>query len=197
MRRNGYGTLIMLYPRDAHAVYLDSGSNLKEKNYSLIKSVLNDAMDGYIRAEGFCDRIKQGLGNKYVFRHRTEFPCPKQVPGGQMEAWYLIQHMVEIVKEQQSVQFMAVVDKWSRSIVEWSDAEFRQNFGRIQRKLCTIIYRDVVSTDGAFHWRCPPSNDELRECVLDQADERPFNSLQGALPFPPVKKQKIITTRKK
>ena len=187
LRRNKYGTLIMLYPRDAHAVYLDSGSTMKEKNYSLIKSVLNDAMGGYIRGEGFCDRKKQIKG-KYVFRHRTEFPCPKQAPGGHMEAWYLIQHMTEIVKDQHSLQYMSAVDKWSRNIVEWSDAEIRQNFGRIQRKLCTIIYKDVVTKGSVFHWNSPPSNNELRRCVLEQADERPFNSLQGALPFPPEKK---------
>jgi hypothetical protein len=184
----------MLYPRDSHALYLDSGSKLKEKNYSLIKSVLNEAMDGYIRAEGYCGRLNQVKG-KYAFRHRTEFPCPKQAPGGQMEAWYLVQHMLEVVKEQQSLQFMSAVDKWCRGIVYWSDAEFRQNFGRIQRKLCTIIYRDVVSSDGAFYSRCPLPNDELLQCVLEQGDERPFNSLEGALPFPPMKK-KITTTKK-
>ena len=72
LRRNKYGTLIMLYPRDAHAVYLDSGSTMKEKNYSLIKSVLNDAMGG--RSEEHTSELQSPLIISYaVFCLKKKF----------------------------------------------------------------------------------------------------------------------------
>ena len=85
MRRGKYGTLIVLYPRESFAMYLDSGSNQKKKNYALIKNVLDDALNGYVLNEGLMERPNKFL-SKHVFKHKTEFPCTKQAPGGEMEA---------------------------------------------------------------------------------------------------------------
>jgi len=76
LRRGKYGTLIVLYPRESFAMYLDYGSNQKKKNYALIKNVLDDALNGYVLNEGFMERPNKFLG-KHVFKHRTDFPCAK------------------------------------------------------------------------------------------------------------------------
>ena len=117
MRRGKYGTLIVLYPRESFAVYLDSGSKEKTKSYARIRSVLDDALEGYVLEEGFMKRPKKVFG-KHVFRHKTEFPCTKQAPGGEMEAWYLIQHMQDYVKDQQRLQFPSALERWCNGISE-------------------------------------------------------------------------------
>ena len=115
MRRGKYGTLIVLYPRESFAVYLDSGSNKKTKSYALIRSVLDDALDGYVLEEGFMERPYKFL-NKNVFKHRTQFPCTKQALGGQMEAWYLIQHMQNYMKDQLRLQYSSALERWCNGI---------------------------------------------------------------------------------
>jgi hypothetical protein len=47
LRRNKYYTLINISPRHSLATYFDSGSLVKKKYYNNIKSVLDDALDGY------------------------------------------------------------------------------------------------------------------------------------------------------
>ena len=190
MHRNKDGTLIVLFPKESFAVYLDSGSNQKKKNYALIKAVLDDALNGYVLNEGLMDRPHLFLG-KNVFRHKMEFPCTKQAPGGEMEAWYLIQHMQEYVKDQQSLQFPSALDRWCKEIADWTDAQIRQNFSRIQQTIARIIWKDVLDRDGVFFaGRAPPPNDEILDRVVMQGDHRPFNSLDGCLPFPPLPKEK-------
>ena len=134
MRRGKYGTLIVLYPRESFAIYLDSGSNEKTKSYALIGGVLDDALVGYVLEEGFMERPKKVFG-KHVFRHKTEFPCAKQAPGGHMEAWYLIQHMQDYVKDQLRLQYSSALERWCNGISECSDSQIRQNFGRIQQTI--------------------------------------------------------------
>ena len=130
--------------------------------------------------------------NKHVFKHRTEFPCTKQAPGGEMEAWYLIQHMQEYVKDQQSLQFLSALDRWCSRMADWTDAQIRQDVGRIKQTIARIIYRDVLERDGIFFngHGGPPPNHEILERIIAQGDIRPFNSLEGALPFPPKPKTK-------
>ena len=145
--------------------------------------------------EGYMERPKQVYG-KHVFRHKTEFPCAKQAPGGQMEAWYLIQHMQDYVNDQQRLQYSSVLERWCNGISEWSDAQIRQNFGRLQQTIARIIYRDVIGSDGIFFRKGgPPPNHEILERIISQGDVRPFNSLEGALPFPPLSKPNKMTKK--
>ena len=143
------------------------------------------------------ERPKKVFG-KHVFRHKTEFPCAKQAPGGHMEAWYLIQHMQDYVKDQLRLQYSSALERWSNGISEWSDGQIKENFGRIQQTVARIIYRDVLGRDGVF-FRAggPPPNHKILESIIAQGDLRPFNSLEGALPFPPKPKPKPKKNTKK
>ena len=197
MCRGRYGTLIALYPRESYALYLDSGSKEKQKNYALIKNVLDDALNGYVLNEGFMARPNI-IRNKHVFKHRTEFPCVKQAPGGGMEAWYLIQHMNDYVKDQDRLQFQSSVEKWCFGISEWTDTQIRQGFGRIQNTIARTIHRDVLNSKGIFYRSIYPlPNEEIVECITAQGDVRPFNSLEGSLPFPPMPKKITKKSAKK
>jgi hypothetical protein len=49
LRRDIYYTLILVVPRYSVTVYLDSGSEVKTKNYVYIKGVLDDALEGYAK----------------------------------------------------------------------------------------------------------------------------------------------------
>jgi hypothetical protein len=46
LRSDKYCTLLVMYPQESYAVYLDSGS-AKPKDYGNVKSILNDALTGF------------------------------------------------------------------------------------------------------------------------------------------------------
>ena len=50
-----------MYPKDSYAVYLDSGSDVnKDKDYTHIKVILNEALNAYAQNEGIMKREKKG-----------------------------------------------------------------------------------------------------------------------------------------
>ena len=199
MCSNQYGTLIALEPKDSLAIYLDSGSHQKYKDYKLIKDVLDDALTGYSYREGIIKRKNQRRG-KYTFIHKTEFACIKQAPGSTREAWYVIYHMREYIKDEQRLQYSSSLAKWCDTLAESSDAEIRQEFGRIQQMIARTITMDVIHSDGVFFYsHRPPPNAEIEARLHQHGDDRPFNSLQGCLPFPPLKtkpKSKLKPSKK-
>jgi hypothetical protein len=46
LRRDKFCTLIVVHPQHSHEIYLDSGRERK-KDYTYIKSILNDALTGF------------------------------------------------------------------------------------------------------------------------------------------------------
>jgi hypothetical protein len=68
--------LICVAPRYSIAVYLDSRSEAKTKNYTYIKGVLDDALEGYAKKGGDfrtgAENVKDG---RHMFEHVTKFPC--------------------------------------------------------------------------------------------------------------------------
>ena len=105
-----------------------------------------------------------------------------------MEAWYLIHHMREYIKDQKRLQFPSALDRWCKNLAEASDAVIRKEFGRIQQMIAGIICNDVLDKSGVFFngWAVP-SNTEIQNRLTAQGDPRPF-TIDGALPFPPMPK---------
>ena len=134
LHSNQYGTLIVMYVKESHALYLDSGSDVMNKDYSKIKDVLNDALNAYVEKEGVV-KIKVTWRGKNVSGHKFVFPCIKQAAGTKMEAWYLIHHMREYIKDQQQRQFPSALDRWCKNLAEASDVVIRKEFGHIQYHL--------------------------------------------------------------
>ncbi|KAI4979506.1 hypothetical protein ZWY2020_016259 [Hordeum vulgare] len=82
-------TLILLSPKYSMATYFDSDRQSK-KDYTNIKKVLNDALPGYAKSGGTFRRPIRRYG-KHVFTHVTTFPCVKQPPGSQKDAYAIPQ----------------------------------------------------------------------------------------------------------
>ena len=95
LRRNIYCTLILISPRYSLATYFDSGSLTKKKDYSRIKSVLDDALEGYAsKGCSFANKGAECIRNgKHVFKHVTQFPCVKQSAHSVKEAFYVLHHL--------------------------------------------------------------------------------------------------------
>jgi hypothetical protein len=86
--------LILVNPRYSVAIYLDSGSEAKMKNYAYIKGVLDDALEGYAKKGGdFRVGAKNVKDGRHMFKHVTKFPCVKQPPNSVKEAFYALHHM--------------------------------------------------------------------------------------------------------
>jgi hypothetical protein len=102
--------LILVAPRYSVAVYLDSGSEAKTKNYAYIKGVLDDALEGYARKGGdFRAGAKNVKDGRHMFKHVIKFPCVKQPPNSVKEAFYTLHHNWAIVQNEQRLTTPASV----------------------------------------------------------------------------------------
>ena len=79
------------------ATYFDPDRDSKI-DYTNIKKVLDDALPGYAASGGTFKRPARRYG-RHVFTHNTTFPCVKQLPGGQKDAYYALHHMRAIVRD--------------------------------------------------------------------------------------------------
>ena len=124
--------MILVAPRYSVAVYLDSGSEGKTKNYAYIKGVLDDALEGYARKGGDfrkgAENVKDG---RHMFKHVIKFPCVKQPPNSVKEAFYALHHMRAIVQNEHRLTTPASVRGWVEEHARIEDAELRDDFFRI------------------------------------------------------------------
>ena len=94
MRSGGRLVLIMLYPRYSHALYLDSSKNMKKKDYTHIKPVLDGAIFYYdIRGGEIKDKKKKD--GRVAFGHKTDFCCIQQPNDSLNDGFYVLHHMLE------------------------------------------------------------------------------------------------------
>ena len=176
-----YGTLIVLFPMDSYALYLNSGSQEKTKDYNGIKDALDDALNNYYLDEGVM-RTHVDKHGKKVFNHITGFPSIKQALGSRTESWYLILLIREFIREKQRVAFPAAVEQWAKLKAAATDEAVRKEFLRIQMKLSEIIDKELTHCDGVFYLNSPTKN-EIERRLGHQADRRPFNTLNGSREF--------------
>ncbi|XBH55090.1 hypothetical protein VPH35_077240 [Triticum aestivum] len=161
-------TLILLSPKYSMATYFDSDRQSK-KDYTNIKKVLDDVLPGYARSGGTFSRPIRRYG-KHVFTHNTTFPCIKQPPGGQKDAYYALHHMRAIVRDHNHLLLPNNLKDWAARLSAIQDADIRQEFFRIQSEFAEIIHQDVLRTSGQFYLRYQPSNSEIETTLQMQAD---------------------------
>ena len=150
------------------ATYFDSDRQSK-KDYTNIKKVLDDVLPGYAKSGGTFRRPIFRYG-KHVFTHVTTFPCVKQLPGGQKDAYYALHHMRAIVRDHNHLLLPNNVKDWAASLAVIQDADLQQEFFRIQSEFAEIIHQDVLRTSGQFYLREQPSNSEIDTTLQMQAD---------------------------
>jgi hypothetical protein len=184
---NQDGTLIVLYPKESFAIYLDAGSDEK-KDYRHISSVLDDALNGYcFLNEGILRRTNNKRG-KMAFTHKVDLTCIKKAHGSPTDAWYVIYLMQQFIRSHRRLEFPVAMDKWCKELAKTTDADITQEFALIQKSFAAIIVRDVCrdTPPGLFYYQgATPSNVDLQNRIAQQCDYRPFNSLNGSEPFPP------------
>ena len=150
------------------ATYFDSDRQSK-KDYANIKKVLDDVLPGYARSGGTFKRPVCRYG-KHVFAHNTTFPCVKQPPGGQKDAYYALHHMREIVRDYHQLLLPSKLKDWAKSVSAIQDADLRQEFFCIQSEFAEIIHQDVLRTSGQFYLNNQPSNSDIDTMLQMQAD---------------------------
>ena len=150
------------------ATYFDPNRDSKI-DYTNIKKVLDDALPGYATSGGTFKRPVRRYG-RHVFTHNMTFPCVKQPPGGQKDAYYALHHMRAIVRDRHHLLLPDNLKDWAASLGAIQDADIRQEFFRIQSEFAEIVHQDVLRTSGQFYLREQPSNSEIDTTLQMQAD---------------------------
>ena len=109
MRIGGGAVLIVLYPEYSHAMYLDSSKNLRKKNYTHVKSVLNSAMLTFSLSGGYI-KVKRHRKTGLVFRHKTDFYCIQQPHHSRADGFYLMHHLMEYRRDNQRLRMSATTE---------------------------------------------------------------------------------------
>ena len=179
-----------MFPQHSHAIYLDSGSGDKKKDYTAIKGVLDDALNDFaVEAGPGVIKKQKTKGGQLIWSHQTTFHCIKQPAGSTREAFYAMMHMWEFVKDEELLLGPADLKKrWSSDLANATDREIRLEFYRIQQKLAQVIKEDVITKAGTFYYGFTlPTNAEIEDRLDMQGDYRVFNTRDGIHPFPPIK----------
>ena len=154
------------------ATYLDPDRDSKI-DYTNIKKVLDDALPGYAASGGTFKRPVRRYG-------RHVFPCVKQPPGGQKDAYYALHHMRAIVRDHNHLLLPNNLKDWAARLSAIQDEDIRQEFFRIQSEFAEIIYQDVLRTSGQFYLKYQLPNSEIETTLQMQADnDRTFMSGGG------------------
>jgi hypothetical protein len=133
--------------KHAQCVYLDLGS-AKNKNYTNIKAVLDEALTKYARVGGFMKTkrpLKQGM---HMHIHTTSFPCVTQPEGSHKEAYYALYQMRAYVRDHHNLTLPNSLKAWAQQLAMIHDKDLRAEFYRIQEQFATIIFQDVIIRGG-------------------------------------------------
>lgn len=187
LSRDYYSVTIAIYPTYSVAQYFDSSNTTYKKNWARIKAVLDDAMEGYFQKGGTF--VKKGefvkTDKRHGFKHVTEFPCIKQPAGSVRDSFYALHHLHGLVRDAEQIKRPDTVREWSaRYIGEISDADLREHFHRIQRKLSEIIKGDVETMGGCLNVRRKPSKRAIEKLLDAQGDRRTWTTKDCYKPFP-------------
>ena len=154
------------------ATYFDPDRDSKI-DYTNIKKVLDDALPGYAASGGTFKRPARRYG-RHVFTCNTTFPCIKQPPGGQKDAYYALHHMPAIVRDHNHLLLPNNLKDWAACLSAIQDADLRQEFFRIQSEFAEIIHQDVLRTLGQFYLKNQPSNSDIDTMLQMQADNNRY-----------------------
>ena len=187
LHRNIYCTLIVVSPRYSLATYFDSGSLIKKKDYTRIRGVLDDALEGYAsKGCSFANKTAECILNgKHVFKHVTEFPCVKQPARSVKDAFYVLHHLWGFVRDCQMLTLPCSLRGWAERLAQIDDDNLREDFFRIQTQISKIIQHDVMQTEGTLHYSRGLPKREVEERLQMQADIRTWTTKDGYKPFPP------------
>ena len=96
---------------------MDSSKNIKKKDYTHIKSVLNSALLTFSMSGGYI-KVKKYRKNGLVFSHKTDFCCIQQPKDSKADGFYLMHHMIEYRRDNQRLGMSATSS--DAEIVNWA-----------------------------------------------------------------------------
>ena len=132
--------------------------------------------------------IKQNVRDgKLVFGHKMDFKSITQPENSKLDTYYVLILIREFQRDMQQLEWLGQLrDLVLKNMMEATDSEHRQHFVRIQHSSATTIKQDVLRKKGLFfNGTPPPPNADVEKRCEDQGDYRPFNTLEGDLPFLP------------
>ena len=126
------GILIYVYPQYSYALYLDSSMNIKKKDYTHIKNVLDSAIFTYILTGGYI-KVKKYRNKAPTFGHKTNFWWIQQPNGSRADGFYLMHHMIDFRRDRQRLRMSsnfgdAHLLSWATSIGSTLDHRMRAEF---------------------------------------------------------------------
>jgi hypothetical protein len=182
----GGAVLIILYPQYSHALYLDSSRNIKKKDYTHIRSVLDSAMITFSLSGGYI-KVKKHRKNGLGFGHKTDFCCIQQPKDSKADGFYLMHHMLDYRRDNQRLRMSptsndAEIVNWATSIGRTPDHRIRAEFYHVQCELAQVIMKEVLEQTGMFY-HGPMTRDDVRALLVAQRlDLKPFTKLGCFLP---------------
>jgi hypothetical protein len=177
LRRDTYCVLISIAPKYSLATYFDSGS-AKKKNYSRIRGVLDDALEGYFKKGGAFKEKAECFRDdgKHKFKHVFEFPCVKQPENSTLEAFYVMHHLKGFVRDSQNLLLPSALRGWSEKLARINDDDLREDFHATQVKLSHIIIEDVITGGGLLHQGRALCKRDIEQRLKAQGDRRTWNT---------------------
>ena len=148
MRSDRHAVLIILYRQFSHARYLDSSKNIKKKDYTHIKYVLNSAILSYGLRGGEIT-LKKTKNRAPAFDHKTDFCCIQQLSDSLNDGFYVLHHMLEYRWGHQNLRMSptsgdAHILQWAKNVGDIEDHRLRAEFYHIQHELAQIIMKEVL-----------------------------------------------------
>jgi hypothetical protein len=103
-------------------LYLDLGSADRRKDYTFIKGVLDDAINGFVEKAGPIKKevVRRG---QLIFKHNMTFPCLKQLANSSRDCYYSIHHMREFVRDHHQILLSSSLQNWCKDFANTSDAD--------------------------------------------------------------------------
>ena len=173
-------------PEYSHVMYLDSLKNLKKKDYTHVKSVLDSAMLTFSLSGGYI-KVKRHRKTGLVFRHKTDFCCIQQPHTSKADGFYLMHHLLEYRRGNQRLRVSASTEdaeivSWATNIGKTLDHRIRAEFYHVQCELAQVMMKQVLEPTGVFY-HPPITRADVRALLLAQhLDLKPFKKLGCFLP---------------
>jgi hypothetical protein len=152
------------------------------KNYGLIKSVLDDALQFYVKKGANSPRVARE--SRMASISHAPHKVPSRPPGSVKEAFYALHHLKGIMRDSRIRALPANPRQWAEKFAAIDDADLMEDFWCIQSQIAQVLHKDVNSTGEGMYYGIALTNRETEERLDRQRDTRTFMTREGVRPFP-------------
>lgn len=176
--------LVVMHPQICSAFIMDSTMRSVKKEYTDLRDVMDEALYHFDNFGGHITRKnkKKGCGSMPCFKMNEQFPCLQQCVDTVMDAYYVIHHISEYVRVNDTLREMDVW-QWGKGLEKTNAGDHRDELTRIQVKLADIINKDVVDDEFGMFYGGVDTPEEVTDRLRQQGCDTSFNTFQGVLPF--------------